>query len=385
MIFPDRTNESYRYTSFSKWNGLELVAAPPCAKQALPEGLAPFEEPTAPRLVFINGGLSRELSTDLKPSGFALESLPGNAVVLDDPFVRFNAAQNPEYPVLITPENHAVEKTLKLFFFTTAEQTAPETKTLSSPRLGLRVKAGAALRVEEIHVTEAGAAGLENGVLEIHVEAGGSLVHHGVFRGHADSTRVHSIAATLGTGATFTSHSFSLGSGIERHNLVVRMEGENASCRLYGLSAIGTNLHVDHHTLIEHAVPHTTSDQVYKGIVAEGGKAAFNGKVVIAKNACKSNAAQLNRNLLLGPKAEANAKPELEIANDDVKCSHGATIGQLSDEEVFYLQSRGIPRDQALAMLVRGFADDVLSRVESAFLRQALNGILTKDFFKGGM
>jgi Fe-S cluster assembly protein SufD len=188
-------------------------------------------------------------------------------------------------------------------------------------------------------------------------------------------------AVTQDRDSRFHSLHFSFGGRILRHDLNVVLSGEGAETELDGLYAVKSGRHIDHHTVVEHAVPHTRSRQVYKGIIHDGGKSAFNGKILVCKDAQQTDAAQLNKNLLLGDKAEANTKPELMILADDVKCSHGATVGQLNADEVFYLESRAIPRELATKMLVRGFAEDVLNRIEAGDTKEYLKRILMEEFF----
>lgn len=192
---------------------------------------------------------------------------------------------------------------------------------------------------------------------------------------HIGTTRVHQKAGSWSENFQFT-----LGGRVSREDLHISLEGQGAETTLNGLYLVGKDQHADHFTSVEHVVPHTTSSQLYKGILAENGRGVFNGRVHIRKDAQKSNAAQLNQNLLLSKKAEADTKPELEIYADDVKASHGATIGQIDPEHVFYLQARAIPRQQAVSMLARGFAQDVVFSIKNEYIRAALGELVSAKF-----
>ena len=195
---------------------------------------------------------------------------------------------------------------------------------------------------------------------------------------HVASMHVHAARA-----ASFTSHSFSLGARIARNDAIVLLDGEGAECTLNGLYLADGERLVDNHTMIDHARPHCPSHEIYKGILGGSARAVFNGKIVVRPDAQKTDAKQTNRALLLSDNASINTKPQLEIFADDVKCTHGAAIGQLDDDAIFYLRSRGLPYFEARDMLIRAFAGDILDRVKipelRAGLEQELYSQLAKD------
>ena len=156
----------------------------------------------------------------------------------------------------------------------------------------------------------------------------------------------------------------------------ITLDGEYAETVVDGLYVVADGQHIDNHTTIDHALPHSTSSQLYKGIIDGTGRAIFNGKVMVREGALKTDARQLNKNLLLSDRAKVDTKPQLEIFADDVKCAHGATVGQLEDEELFYLESRGINRDRARSLLTYGFAEDVIGRIKLASVREQLDRIV---------
>jgi Fe-S cluster assembly protein SufD len=171
-------------------------------------------------------------------------------------------------------------------------------------------------------------------------------------------------------------HTFSFGGKLTRNNLNFYQDGERIDSTLKGVTILGEKQHVDHHTLVHHAQPNCESHQDYKGIFGERSTGVFNGKIVVDKIAQKTDAFQQNNNILISDKATINSKPQLEIFADDVKCSHGCTIGQLDEEALFYLRSRGIPKKEATALLMYAFANNVLESVRIPELKVRINKII---------
>jgi Fe-S cluster assembly protein SufD len=179
--------------------------------------------------------------------------------------------------------------------------------------------------------------------------------------------------------SNFTINTITLGGELVRNNLNIRVNGQNCETNLYGAYILKDNQHVDNHTFIDHRVPNCLSNELYKGVVDDKATAVFNGKVFVRKNAQKINAYQSNGNVLLSDSASVNSKPELEIYADDVKCSHGSTIGQLDEKAVFYLRSRGLSDKQARELLVQAFVSDVLDKLSDE-VRAFVDNILVKRF-----
>ncbi len=176
------------------------------------------------------------------------------------------------------------------------------------------------------------------------------------------------------------SFSFTTQGRITRNDLQVSLDGVGASAILNGLYSISESQHVDNHTAVEHRLPSCTSNQFYKGILNDASRAVFNGKIFVCRDAQQTNSYQLNKNLLLGKGCRADTKPQLEIFANDVKCTHGATIGQLNEDEIFYLQSRSISKDLAVKILARGFIDDILNTIPAESVKQKLNTLLKDKF-----
>jgi Fe-S cluster assembly protein SufD len=175
-----------------------------------------------------------------------------------------------------------------------------------------------------------------------------------------------------------TVNTFSFGGKLTRNNLTFTHEGERVTSNLNGITIIGESQHVDNHTLIHHKRENCESHELYKGIFDEQSTGVFNGKVLVDKIAQKTNAYQQNDNVLIGEKATINAKPQLEIFADDVKCSHGCTIGQLDDKALFYLQSRGIPKKEAKALLLFAFGNDVVERIKIPSLKTRISKLIAE-------
>lgn len=238
-----------------------------------------------------------------------------------------------------------------------------EVPTLAVPRVNIAVGADSQVQVVETFIqSERACDSLCLPVLNIHVQKAArlKLIKSASLGSPGDSTLCTHTKALCEEGAQFDSFNFSLGHGLVRHDLYVGLDGAEASANVNGVYLAGKNQHVDNQTTLHHKVPDTRSSQFYKGVAGSNGRGVFSGLVKVDKDAQRSNASQLNKNLMLGQESQIDTKPELEIAADDVKCSHGATIGQLSELELFYLRSRGIGADQAKQMLARGFITEVI-------------------------
>lgn len=180
--------------------------------------------------------------------------------------------------------------------------------------------------------------------------------------------------------SVFSITTVNLGGELVRNDVNVYLNGEGCLANLYGLSLVDGTRHVDNHTALDHAKPHCESHELYKAILDGKSRSVFNGKIYVHKDAQKTDAKQTNRNLLISPKAKVDTKPQLEIFADDVKCTHGATVGQLADQELFYLQSRGLTQDAAKRLLMYGFANDIVERIRPDALRHYLEHLLTETF-----
>ena len=194
-----------------------------------------------------------------------------------------------------------------------------------------------------------------------------------------EAFHIATLQAQLGRSANFSSHSISLGGALVRNDAgAVLSEGTEAT--LNGLYIVNGTQHIDNHTVIDHAKPHGTSHELYKGILDDKARAVFNGRILVRKDAQKTDSKQTNKNLVLSDEAVIDTKPELQIFADDVRCTHGATIGQIDAESMFYLQSRGIGKNEARNLLIYAFAQDIVDRVKVPALREMLERSLFEKF-----
>jgi Fe-S cluster assembly protein SufD len=215
-----------------------------------------------------------------------------------------------------------------------------------------------------------------NGVTESLVGAHAELIHIAVQEENEQSFHIARMAAKLGSGSRYGHLSLAAGGALTRNDVVIRLDGEGAECTLNGLTLGQGRRHADHHTFVDHRVPGGISRQLYKGVLRDRSRAVFNGRVRVAAGAVKTDARQVNRNLLLSRDAEADSKPQLEIFADDVKCSHGSATGGLDAEQLFYLRSRGLPEAEARALLMHAYASEVLTVAADPGLNRALDGWL---------
>ncbi|HLV81753.1 MAG TPA: Fe-S cluster assembly protein SufD, partial [Chthonomonadaceae bacterium] len=215
-----------------------------------------------------------------------------------------------------------------------------------------------------------------NAVTEIALGENAVVDHYKLLREKETAFHVATQQVQLSRTSNFRSHSITLGGAIVRNDINAVLGGEGGECTLNGLYLASGRQLVDNHTAIDHAMPHCDSHELYKGILDGQARGVFNGKIFVRQDAQKTDAKQTNQTLLLSEKAQINTKPQLEIFADDVKCTHGATVGQLQPEALFYLRSRGIGEDDARSLLIYAFASDIIGRIKVAPIREELNATL---------
>ena len=338
------------------------------------------------RLVFVDGHFAEELSTPTVLSSGVLVGSLAVAIerqgVLVEPrlgrsahhessaFTALNTAFIQDGAFIYIPTGVNLEIPVHLLF------VSSQPGTVNQPRNLVIAEAGSRLRVIEDYVTLAGAACVTNAVTEMFTGEGAALEHLKLQREGAAAFHVATIEAHHQRESRVLSHSISLGARLARNDINLRFDGEGCESILNGLFLATGEQSVDHHTVADHLKPHCASHEFYHGILADKAKGVFNGKIFVRKDAQHTNAKQTNKNLLLGDEASINTKPQLEILADDVKCTHGATVGQLDDEAIFYLRSRGIGEDRARQMLIRAFASAVLNRITIEPVREELERAL---------
>ena len=276
------------------------------------------------------------------------------------------------------PDGTILEESIQLLFF--ASERKP---FLVSPRNLIIVGKRSSVSIVESYVALTDQSYLTNAVTEI-VAGDESVIEHDKLQNESlKAFHVAMIQARLGAKAQFTSNSIAVGGSIVRNNVTVVLDAERSECTLNGLS-LGTGTQViDNHTTIDHAKPHCASHELYKAILDGRSKGVFSGKIFVRPGAQKTDAKQTNKTLLLSDEATINTKPQLEIFADDVKCTHGATVGQLDAEQVFYLRSRGIGDMAAKDILTFAFASDVVGRVHVEPLKQELEELIHERLDQG--
>lgn len=289
-------------------------------------------------------------------------------------FTDLNTAFLNDGAVIKLGRNAILKNPIQLVFISTTQ----ETPVLSQPRNVIILEEGAQASVIQSYVgLNQKSDYLTNSVTEIVLEENAHLIHTLVQEERRQTYHINTIQALQAGNSRFDSHTFTFGGGLTRNNLNIELESENSECTLNGLFIIGEGQHVDNHTRVDHFKPECTSNELYKGILDEGSRGVFNGKVYVHPDAQKTVAYQQNPNLLLSRNAEIDTKPQLEIYANDVKCSHGATVGQLDEKSVFYLQSRGLDEAAAKNLLVYSFAEEMINKIDFLPLKNRLNTMLT--------
>jgi Fe-S cluster assembly protein SufD len=383
---PGSRDEDWRFTSLATVARTSWQPAPVAATEEAASLVRRLQEMSGqgPCLVLVNGRPSAELSVlDGLPAGVVLTSL-AEAVVQRPDQVRaameqaarsgghvlgdLNTAFHQDGIFLSLPARKVIEPALRLI---SVHLSAGEPGAIH-PRLVVAAGEGSQATVVEIHAGAGNDLRLTNGVTDVALQQGAVLTHikmeqEGAGGTHIGFTRVHQ-----DRDSRYVSLSLSLGADLARNDLRVLLAGEGAECQLDGLYPVSGSCHVDHHTVIDHARPHTASSQLYKGVLDGKSRGVFSGRVVVRPDAQKVQARQTNNNLLLSDSALAHSAPQLEIHADDVQCFHGSTVGQLDDDMLFYLRSRGIAGDRAREVLTMAFANAILQRVSVPALRQGL-------------
>ena len=344
-----------------------------------------------PELVFVNGTFAPALSTtDGLPAGVRMRSLA--AVLIDDDddaesvaaylgrlariesqaFTALNTAFLRDGAVLEVASGVVVDMPIHLIFITRSGAEP----VLSQPRILVVAGANSQVRVVDSHAGDGETSYLSNTVTEISVGDHAVVDHYTVVEEAESAFRVGSLHATLGRASNFSSHTITLGGALVRNEASVVLAGEGGECTLNGLYLANGRQLIDNQTTIDHAQPHCDSHELYKGVLDGRSRAVFNGKIIVRLDAQKTDAKQSNKALLLSEDAQFTTKPQLEIFADDVRCTHGATVGQLDADAMFYLRSRGLSREQARQLLTHAFAADLLGHIKVEAIRAQLDALL---------
>ncbi|QXP63742.1 MULTISPECIES: Fe-S cluster assembly protein SufD [unclassified Polaribacter] len=297
-----------------------------------------------------------------------------NKIAKQDNLTSLNTAFANEGAYIYIPRNVEVEKPIQIINFTTGSEAA----TMIQPRNLIVVEENAHVQIIERHQSLTDNAVLSNVVTEVFAAKNSTVDIYKIQNDKINASLVDNTYIEQKTNSVVSVHTFSFGGNITRNNLNFYQRGEHMDSILKGITIIEGKQHVDHHTLVHHIEPNCESHQDYKGIFDERSTGVFNGKVIVNKEAQKTNAYQQNNNVLISDKATINAKPQLEIFADDVKCSHGCTIGQLDDDALFYMQQRGIPKKEGKALLMFAFANTVLESVKIPEVKQRITKLIAE-------
>ncbi|HEY9301015.1 MAG TPA: Fe-S cluster assembly protein SufD, partial [Phormidium sp.] len=290
----------------------------------------------------------------------------------NDVFTALNIAGLADAAVVYVPKNQQIETPIHLLFIT----MAGETPILAQPHCLVIAESGSSVSIVEDFAVLGNVATFTNAVTQIWLGENAAVNHIRLQREGREAIHVGRSAIAQSRDSRYTCNAITVGGKISRHNLEVLQTGEQTETTLNGLIMISGEQLADTHSAINLTKPHGTTNQLHKCIVADKAHAVFNGKVFVPQAAQLTNAAQLNRNLLLSPKARVDTKPQLEITADNVKCSHGATVSQLDAEEVFYLQSRGLNENDSRNLLINGFAAEIINKLPFPSLRETLYSVV---------
>ena len=384
---PNRRHEDWKYTSLRNLAGMDLKWS---HARGLVDGpvVRSFLGDNEWSVVLIDGAFDSSFSklsglpegVEIKPLNKAFEENPEDvkkALEPSDgkdqgPFELLNQAFLHSGVFISLAKNVRLEKPIHIVFVNTAK---PHEYSIF-PRVVVNLAQGAEATLMESHQGLEGATYLHSGVAKIHVNAGARLSHYKIQTESQKAYHMQSISVCLERDAHYGSFVLGLGAQLARTEFDVAIEGQGADLLLDGLFMVDGNRQIDSFSHIDHKVANCQSSQTYKGVATGQGRGVFCGKIKVHQGAKQTNAAQLSNSLLLSKEAEVDCKPILEIDDDDVKCSHGATIGQLKEDEIFYLQSRGINRPDAVSLLTRAFAMELVTKVQkSSFARRASHEI----------
>jgi len=389
--FPTLHDEDWRFTNVSPVAKLNFHPASPVTangaeSKAVDSSI--FAGLGGHRLVFVNGYFCAKLSSvkDL-PQGVRIENL-ASALAQDssviekhlgkyaqtakNTFAALNQAFFSDGAFISVPQGVEVTEPVQLLYISSAKQ--PGEAIL--PRNLVIAGANSKLTVVESYLSTGNTPYLTNAVTEI-LAGDNARVEHVKLQDEMDAAyHIATIAGEFGRTSNVTVHSFALGAKLSRNNIRAKLAGEGLECILNGLYLTHDEQLADHHMIVEHAQPHCASHEYFNGILDDKSKGVFHGRIYVHPEAQKMDAKQTNKNLLLSDNASADTKPQLEIYADDVKCTHGATIGQLNPESIFYLRSRGMSKDTARRILIHAFAGEIIERIQCESAREVIDKLV---------
>ncbi|MBT8292558.1 MAG: Fe-S cluster assembly protein SufD [Eudoraea sp.] len=389
--FPNRKDEAWKYTSLNSLQKIDFSIFPKKINALEYKDVKRYflHEIDTYKIVFIDGVYSSFLSetthdgVDICLMSAAL-SKPMYKQIIDvyfnkvaskeESITTLNTAFSKEGAYIYIPKNKIPKKPIEILHFATGN----EASLLLQPRNLIIAEENAELQIIERHQSLTSNEVLTNSVTEIFAAKNAIVDYYKVQNDVENASLIDNTYISQKSNSVVKVHTFSFGGKLTRNNLNYYQNGEYIDSTMKGVTILGEKQHVDHHTLVHHKEPNCESHQDYKGIYGAKSVGVFNGKIIVDKIAQKTNAFQQNNNILISDKATINTKPQLEIFADDVKCSHGCTIGQLDEEALFYLQTRGIPKKEAAALLMYAFANNVLESVRIPELKLRINRLIAE-------
>jgi Fe-S cluster assembly protein SufD len=398
--FPTLRQEEWKYTDVTPLTTrafhLGSEGFPDAIEKLSASVIKPYSiiDANADELVFVNGRFSTALSrrqaetpgVRVQSLGEALQSPPAGLVRAFEKsahagFTALNAAFANDGAYIELSNDVELAHPIHLLFLSTKQGDA----FAQFPRIVITAGRNSRAQILETYVGIGDGANFTNTYTCIRAAAGAQLEHYKLQDEAGDAYHIGRLDAALADDSTLSSFSISLGAQLARHDLAIKLDAPGAHIDLFGLYMGQNKQHVDHHTRVDHLAPHTNSIENYRGIMDDASRGVFNGKVVVHPNAQKIDAQQSNKNLLLSDRAEVDTKPELEIYADDVACAHGATVGQLDENALFYLLSRGISEGAAQSLLTYAFAAEILDKINIAPLRQHLSEAIVGHLPESGL
>ena len=389
--FPTTNDEDWRFTSVAPIAKLPFQLAANVAVNGAESKLlndAAFTKLVGHRLVFVNGFFSAKLS-EIKPAtgGVRIENLAAalakDAALIEkhlgkyahtsgNSFAALNQALFTDGAFIFVPQGQEVAEPIQLIYISSAKQNGE----VILPRNLIVAEANSKLTVVESYLSTGNVSYFTNAVTEILAGDNAAVEHIKLQDEATNAYHIATIAGEFGRTSNVSVHSFALGAKLSRNNIRTKLAGEGLECVLNGLYLTKDEQIADHHMIVEHAQPHCASHEYFNGILDDKSKGVFHGRILVREIAQKTDAKQTNKNLLLSDDATADTKPQLEIYADDVKCTHGATIGQLNSESIFYLRSRGMSLDTAKQMLIHAFAGEIIERIKCEPAREVIDKLV---------
>jgi len=388
--FPTTKNEEWKYSNVKElisasynFNALSSLEVADLEDLKIPDQVANI-------LYFVNGHYSPELSKIVSSSDqIIIDSLQNaykkNAVLVNtyfdelvkddtDAFTSLNTAFAHDGVFIHIPDNQSVEHPVILRFVSDAR----EQNVASQPRNIIAVGKNAHVKIAEAFRTLGSERSFTNAVTEIHMERDSGVEYYKVQNESENAYHIGTTQVRMLDNSHFYAGTVTLNGHFTRNNLNIMLDGEHCEAHMYGLYFPDGTQHVDNHTVADHRKPNSESNELYKGILRDRAKGVFNGKIFVRPDAQKTNAFQSCKNIVLSTEATMNTKPQLEIFADDVKCSHGTTTGQIDEEALFYMRSRGISKPEAMALLMYAFCADVVSQIKIDSIREYLEGVIAE-------